>query len=71
MAKPAAPEAAKSLIKREPILILSGIVTMVSTALYVAPKAFGIPIPDKAAKVISLVMMLAAGVGGRSFVKPA
>lgn len=67
-AKPAVE--AKSLIKREPVLLLSGAVTLISTALYVAPKAFGIPIPDKVAKIISLGLMIAGGLGGRSMVKP-
>lgn len=63
-------EAPKSLVKREPIAFISAAVTLLSTALYLAPSV-GIKVPDKAAKIISLGLTLAGGIGGRILVKPA
>lgn len=60
---------AKSLIKREPVAIGSAVLTLFNTALYLAPTV-GIKIPDKATKAISLVSMLAGGLGLRNLVKP-
>lgn len=66
---PAAPTP-KSLVKREPVLIGSAVLTIVSTALYVAP-SLGLKIPDKAQKLISVALTLAGGLGLRSLVRPA
>jgi hypothetical protein len=66
---PAAP-ATKSLLKREPVALATGAMTIVSTIVYVLP-SMGFPIPDKAQKAISLIAMLAGGLGIRSLVKPA
>lgn len=63
-------EEAKSIVKREPVLIGSGIVTLLSTALYVAP-SLGIKIPDQAQKIASLAFTAAGAFGIRSLVKPA
>jgi hypothetical protein len=62
-------EAPKSLVKREPVAFISAAVTLLSTALYVAPSV-GIKVPDKVAKVISLGLTLAGGLGARLLVKP-
>ena len=67
MASPTPP--VKPLVKREPVVIGSAALTLVSTALYLAP-AIGIKIPDKVAKIISLGMTLAGGLGLRNLVKP-
>lgn len=69
MAKAASPVAPKSLVKREPIALISVGITLLSTALYLAPSV-GIKIPDKAAKIITLGLQLAGGLGGRILVKP-
>lgn len=70
MAKAAeAAAASKSLIKREPVLIGSGIVTLLSTALYVAP-AIGLKIPDQVQKALSVGLTAAGAFGIRSLVKP-
>jgi hypothetical protein len=66
----AAPAEAKSLIKREPVLIASGAMTVLSTIVYVLP-SMGIKIPDKVQKGFSLLAMVAGGLGVRSLVKPA
>jgi len=70
MAATKATEAPKSLVKREPVALISAAVTVISTVLYIAPSV-GIKIPDKVAKGVSLALMLAGGIGGRSLVKPA
>jgi hypothetical protein len=66
----AAPAEAKSLIKREPVLLASGAMTVLSTIVYVLP-SMGIKIPDKVQKGFSLLAMVAGGLGVRSLVKPA
>lgn len=65
-----AADAPKSLIKREPVAFISAGVTLLSTAIYLAPSV-GIKIPDKAQKIISLGLTLAGGLGARVLVKPA
>lgn len=71
MAKAAEPAAAtKSLIKREPVVFISAGVTLLSTALYLAPSV-GIKIPDRVAKIVSLGLTLASSFGARILVKPA
>lgn len=70
MAKAAAAAAPKSLVKREPVAFISAAVTLLSTAIYLAPSV-GIKIPDKAQKIISLGLTLAGGLGARVLVKPA
>lgn len=72
MAKAAEPAAtAKSLIKREPVVVGSGILTLISTVLYVLPSiAPGVKIPPNAAKIISLAITFAGSFGLRQLVKP-
>lgn len=70
MAKAATPTAAKSLVKREPVLFISVGVSALSTALYLGGLV-GLKIPDKALKVITLGLQLAGGIGARQLVKPA
>jgi hypothetical protein len=67
MASPA--PAAKPLVKREPIVVGSAALTLVSTLLYLAP-AIGIKIPDKVAKSVTLALTLGGGFGLRNLVKP-
>lgn len=50
-------------------MIATGAVTMLATIMYVAP-GMGIPIPDSVAKVVTLVLTIAAGFGIRSAVTP-
>lgn len=57
------------LARREPAAIATGVVTLLATFMYVAP-SMGIGIPDTVAKVITLVLTLAAGLGIRSVVTP-
>ena len=64
-----APEATKSLAKREPVMFISAAITLLSTALYVAPSV-GLKIPANVQKVVSLGLMLAGGLGARVLVKP-
>jgi hypothetical protein len=71
MAKAAAAAApTKSLVKREPVVFISAAVTLISTALYLAPSV-GIKVPDKVAKIVSLGLTLASSFGARILVKPA
>jgi hypothetical protein len=66
-----AAEPAKSLVKREPVVVGSAILTLISTALYVLPSINPkIKIPDKAAKIISVGLQLAGSFGLRQLVKP-
>jgi hypothetical protein len=65
-----AAEPAKSLVKREPVVFISAAVTLLSTAIYLAPSV-GIKIPDRAQKIISLGLTLAGGLGARVLVRPA
>lgn len=66
------PAAAKSIVKREPVLIGSAIVTLLSTALYVAPSISPkLKLPDSAQKAIGLLFTAAGAFGIRSLVKPA
>lgn len=57
------------ITKREPVLIATGIVTLLSTFMFVAPD-LGIGIPDTVAKVISVILFVAAGLGIRPQVTP-
>lgn len=66
----AAPAEAKSLVKREPVAIATGALTLLATAVYVLP-SLGIEIPDKVQKGLTLLGILAQGLGIRSLVKPA
>jgi hypothetical protein len=66
----AAPAEAKSLIKREPVAIATGALTLLATAVYVLP-SIGIKVPDKVQKGLTLLGILAQGLGIRSLVKPA
>lgn len=66
----AAPVEAKSLIKREPVAIATGALTLLATVVYVLP-TIGINVPDKVQKGLTLLGILAQGVGIRSLVKPA
>lgn len=59
----------KSLAKREPVVVGSAAVTLLSTLLYIAP-AFGLKVPPKAAQVVSLLLTLGSGLGVRNLVKP-
>lgn len=59
----------KSVVKREPAVFATAAVTLIGTALYLAPSV-GIAIPDPVAKVLTLLFTLAAGLGIRSAVKP-
>lgn len=70
MAKQVESSKAASLVKREPVMMVSGVVTLLSTALFVAP-ALGIKIPDKITKSVSLGMTALGAFGIRSLVKPA
>lgn len=65
----AAAPAKASVIKREPALFATGAVTLIATLAYVAP-SLGIEIPDSVAKIVSLVLTVAAGFGIRSAVVP-
>lgn len=58
-----------SLVKREPAVIATAIVTLISTCLFVMP-SLGVEIPDTVAKVIAMVLTVAAGFGIRSAVTP-
>lgn len=60
---------AASIVKREPAVIATGAVTLLSTFLFVAP-AMGIPIPDTVSKVAAMLLTVAAGFGIRSAVTP-
>lgn len=59
----------KPVTKREPALFATGVLTLLGTALFVAP-SLGIAIPDTVAKVAQLVFTVAAGFGIRSAVTP-
>jgi hypothetical protein len=61
---------AASLLKREPVALATGAMTVLSTVVYVLP-SMGIKIPDKVQKGFSLLAMVAGGLGIRSLVKPA
>ena len=63
-------DAAKPLLKREPVLVVSAAYTLLTTALYLAP-VLGVKIPDSATKVISLGSTIAGAFGIRSLVRPA
>lgn len=69
MAKATTPAAPKALVKREPALVATGVATLLSTFLYVAP-SIGIPIPDSVIKVASALFTVLAGFGIRSAVQP-
>lgn len=66
----AAPAEAKTLIKREPVALATGALTLLATAVYVLP-SIGVKIPDKVQKGLTLFGILAQGLGIRSLVKPA
>jgi hypothetical protein len=55
--------------RREPAVFATGVVTLLATILYVAP-SLGVEFPDTVAKVVSLVLTVAAGFGIRSAVTP-
>jgi hypothetical protein len=55
--------------KREPAVFATAIVTLLGTVMYLAPSV-GIAFPDSVAKIVSLVLTIAAGFGIRSAVKP-
>lgn len=57
------------LVKREPAVFATGVVTLIATALYVAP-SIGLEVPDTVAKVVTLILTVAAGFGIRSAVTP-
>jgi hypothetical protein len=57
------------LARREPAVFATGAVTLLATILYVAP-SLGIEVPDTIAKVVTLVLTIAAGFGIRSAVVP-
>lgn len=59
----------RPLVKREPAVVATGAVTLLATFMYVAPSV-GIEIPDTVAKVLTLVLTVAAGLGIRSAVTP-
>ena len=65
-----APEPVKSIVKREPVLMLSGAWTVAQTVLFVLP-AFGVKLPDKVTKPLALAGTIVAALGIRSLVKPA
>lgn len=58
-----------SIARREPAMLATGVVTLLSTIMYLAP-SMGVAVPDTVAKVIATVLMMAAGFGIRSVVKP-
>jgi hypothetical protein len=65
-----APAAKKpKLSKREPVAIITAAVTLIGTFMYVAP-GLGLAIPDSVAKVITLILFIAAGLGIRPLVTP-
>lgn len=66
----AAPTEAKTLLKREPVAIATGALTLLATAVYVLP-SIGIKIPPVVQKGVTLIGILAQGLGVRSLVKPA
>jgi hypothetical protein len=65
----AAPTAPKSIAKREPAAFATALVTLVSTALFLAPSV-GVPIPDTVQKAVAIGLMVAGGFGIRSVVTP-
>lgn len=56
-------------VKREPVAIATAFVTLLSTAMFLAPDV-GVDIPDNVAKIVTLVLVVAAGLGIRSRVTP-
>lgn len=67
MAKAA--EAPKSLVKREPVAVISATVTLLSTIVYLLPSV-GVKLPDKAQKIIGLGLNIAGSLGARLLVRP-
>lgn len=63
------PAAKPPLAKREPAVFATAAVTVIATLMYVAPSV-GVEIPDNVAKILALVLTLAAGLGIRSAVIP-
>lgn len=57
------------LLKHNPAVMGTGIVTMIATFMYVAP-SMGIGIPDTIAKVLATVLYIAGAFGIRSAVRP-
>ena len=58
------------ITKRQPALIIGGIVTLIDAVLLTAP-SLGIPIPDNIAKLLTLAITLAGSFGIKSQVRPA
>jgi hypothetical protein len=69
MAKATTAAPAASVVKREPAVFATAALTLIGTALFLAPSV-GINIPDNVAKVVQLVFTIAAGFGIRSAVTP-
>lgn len=61
--------AVPKVAKKEPAVFATGAVTLLATLLYVAP-SLGLEVPDTVAKVVTLVLTVAAGFGIRSAVVP-
>ena len=59
----------KSIVKREPAVILTGVATLIATALFVAP-SLGLAIPDTVQKVVAAGLTVLAGFGIRPLVEP-
>lgn len=68
-AVPGAAAPAKSVVRREPAVFATAAVTLIGTALFLAPSV-GIEIPDNIAKIATLFFTIAAGFGIRSAVTP-
>lgn len=69
MAKAVPTAKPKSVVKREPALILTGAATLIATALFVAP-SLGIPVPGTVQKIVAAGLTILAGFGIRPQVTP-
>lgn len=65
-----ATDQAKAAVALNPLAIGSGVVTLLATALYIAP-SMGIKVPDKIARLANVAMTVSAALGIRSLVRPA
>jgi hypothetical protein len=63
------PAKPKSIVKREPAVILTGVATLIATAVFVAP-SIGLEIPDTVQKVVAAGLTILAGFGIRPQVTP-